>query len=205
MAVEVMRRDVDLEGVGGAGDLHRLPYAVPGRVDDGDIHRLFAEIGQEFAQAQQGLAGRNRVRTLPPDIAECFRVEAVDLDPEHVEIGDDTQDLQIPLGLGIEIEIEQNIDIGPGAITDGLQMHAQVAQYLAVDVDLRLEWRAEAGSPASRLAVCVSEDVGLQGGKLLLAHLAPDRLDAVEIGNGRLEPVGMVDAPSGAMRPVDPN
>src|SRR5664279_249393 len=128
--------------------------------------------------------------TLPPEIAECFGIKAVDLDPEHVEIGDVAQDLQIAFGLGVEVEVEQDIDVGPGTVTNGLEMHAQVAQYLAVDVDLRLEWRAEAGSPASRLAFVVSEDVGLQGGKLFLAHLAADRLDAVEIGNGRLEPVG---------------
>ena len=37
------------------------------------------------------------------------------------------------------------------------------------------------------------------------AHFAADRLDAVEIGDRRLVPVGMVDAPGGAMRPVDAN
>ena len=57
MAVEIMRGDVDLEMLGGSGDLHRLPHPVPGRVDDRDVHRLLGEIGQEFAQAQQRLAG----------------------------------------------------------------------------------------------------------------------------------------------------
>ena len=57
MAVEIMRGDVDLEVFGGGGDLHRLPHPVPGRVDDRDVHRLFVEVGQEFAQAQQRLAG----------------------------------------------------------------------------------------------------------------------------------------------------
>jgi hypothetical protein len=57
MAVKIMRRDVDLEMFGGGSDLHRLPHPVPGRVDDGDIHRLFVEVGQELAQAQQRLAG----------------------------------------------------------------------------------------------------------------------------------------------------
>src|SRR5450631_718481 len=122
------------------------------------------------------------MRTLPPYIAERFGVEAVDLDPEHVEIGDGAQDLQIPLGLGVEVEVKQDVDIGSRAVSNGLEMHAQIAQYLAVDIDLRLERRAEAGSPASRLAVGVSENVGLQGGKSFLADLASDRLDAVEIG-----------------------
>src|SRR6266576_3844794 len=99
------------------------------------------------------------MRTLPPDIAERFGVEAVDLDPEHVEIGDGAQDLQIPFGLGVEVEIEQDIDIGSGTVSNGLQVHAQVVQYLAVDIDLRLERRAKTGPPAARLAVGVGEDV----------------------------------------------
>ena len=57
MAVEIMRGDVDLEMFGGSRNLHRLPYPVPGRVDDGDVHRLLVEVGQELAQAQQRLAG----------------------------------------------------------------------------------------------------------------------------------------------------
>jgi len=57
MAVEIVRGDVDFEVLGGGGDFHGLPHPVPRRVDDRDIDRLFAEIGQEFAQAQQRLAG----------------------------------------------------------------------------------------------------------------------------------------------------
>jgi hypothetical protein len=57
MPVKIMRGDVDLEVLGGGCDLHGLPHAVPRCVDDGDVHRLFGEIGQELAQAQQRLAG----------------------------------------------------------------------------------------------------------------------------------------------------
>ena len=84
-------------------------------------------------------------------------------------------------------------------------MHAQITQHLAVDVDLGFERHAETGPPAPRLALVIGEDVGLQRGEFLLADLAPDRLDAVEIGDRRLVPVGMVDAPGRAMRPVDPD
>src|SRR5258706_15799531 len=145
------------------------------------------------------------MRTLPPDIAEGFRIEAVDLDPEHVEVGNGAQDFEITFGLGVEVEIKQDVDIGPGAIADRLEMRAQIAQYLAVDVDLRRERHSKTGSPTRRLARVVSEDVGLQRGKVLFPDLASDRLHAVEIGDRRLVPVGMIDAPGGAMRPVNAN
>src|SRR6202171_3451420 len=50
VAVKIMRCDVDLKRLGGRSDLHRLPHAVPWRIDDRDIDSLFAEIGQKFAQ-----------------------------------------------------------------------------------------------------------------------------------------------------------
>src|SRR4029079_8418235 len=60
--------------------------------------------------------------------------------------------------------------------------------------------------PALRIATAglVEEDVGLERGEALLAHLAPHGLDAVEIDDGGLVPGGMIDAPRSAMRPVDP-
>src|SRR5260370_40205122 len=85
------------------------------------------------------------------------------------------------------------------------RMASQVAQHLAVDIDLRRKGHAETGSPPSRPARIVSEDIGLQRGELLFPDFASDRLHAVEIGDRRLVPVGMVDAPGRAMRPVDPD
>src|SRR6266481_4044758 len=105
------------------------------------------------------------VRTLAPDIAERFGIETVDLDPEHVEVGNGAQDLEITFGLGVEVEIEQDVDVRPGAIADRLEMRVQIAQYLAVHVDLRRERHAKTGPPARRLARVVCEDVGLQRGK----------------------------------------
>src|SRR6185295_3219692 len=82
-------------------------------------------------------------------------------------------------------------------------MHAKVSQHRAIDVDLGLERRAEAGPPALRLAVGVDEDVRLHRREALFAHFAPDGFDAIEAGDGRLEIPGMVDAPGRAVRPVD--
>src|SRR6266480_5002900 len=137
--------------------------------------------------------------------AERFGIETVDLDPEHVEVGNGAQDLEIAFSLGVEVEVEQDVDIRPGTLTDGFEMAAQVAQHLAVDIDLRRKRHAETGPPASRPARIVSEDIGLQRGELLFPDFASDRLHAVEIGDRRRVPVGMVDAPGGTMRPVHAN
>src|SRR4051812_846488 len=55
------------------------------------------------------------------------------------------------------------------------------------------------------LAVLVDENIGLAGGKTFFAHLAADRLDAVEVGDRRLVVGRVVDAPSGAVRPIEPD
>src|SRR6202048_458319 len=119
------------------------------------------------------------MRTLTPDIAERFGIEAVDLDPEHVEVGNGAQDLQIAFGLGVEIEIGEDDGTLSSAVADVFEMHAQIAQDLAVDINLGLERRAKSRPPALRLAGIVGEDVGLERGKFLLADLASDRLDAI--------------------------
>jgi hypothetical protein len=49
MPVEIVRGDVHFVCLRSCRYFHRLPYAVPWRVDDGDIHCLFAEIRHEFA------------------------------------------------------------------------------------------------------------------------------------------------------------
>src|SRR5262249_16343462 len=149
--------------------------------------------------------GGDRMRALPADQRQRFRIIAVDLDPEHVEVFDRAQDLQVAFGLCVEIEIQQDIDVRPGTVPNRFEVHAQISQYLPLDVDLGLKRRAEAGSPAAGLAVLIGEDVGLQRGELLLAHLPSDGLDAVEAFDRWLVPAGMIDAPGRAMRPVDPD
>ncbi len=62
VALEIVRCDIHLERIGGSGDLERLPHPIPYRVNDRDIHRLLAKIGQEIAQADQGFARADRVR-----------------------------------------------------------------------------------------------------------------------------------------------
>src|SRR6516165_12274574 len=145
------------------------------------------------------------MRAVAADVGERRRAVAVDLDPEHVEIGDLPQDLQITLGLGVEVEIEQQVDIGAGAVANGFEMGAQVTQNLLVDIEFRRERDAKSRPPSSRSPAIVHKDVGFERGKALLAHFGADRLDAVEAGDRRLVEGRMVDAPRRAVRPIDPN
>src|SRR5215472_14612297 len=145
------------------------------------------------------------MRAAAADIGERRRAVAVDLDPEHVEIGDLPQDFQIALGLGVEVEIEQKVDVGAGAITNGFEMGAQVAENLLVDIEFRNERDAKSRPPRARSAAIVNKDVGLERGKALLPYFSADRLDAVEAGDRRLVEGRMVDAPRRAVRPIDPN
>src|SRR5215472_5096989 len=145
------------------------------------------------------------MRAAAADIGERRRAVAVDLDPEHVEIGDLPQDFQIALGLGVEVEIEQKVDIGAGAGANGFEMGAQVAQNLLVDIEFRNERDAKSRPPRVRSPTIVHKDVGFEGGKASLTHLGADRLDAVEAGDRRLVEGRMVDAPRRAVRPIDPN
>src|SRR5215831_2165580 len=205
MPVEVMRRHIDLVRLGGARNFHGLPHAVPGCVDDGHIHRLLAEIGQEFAQAKERLAGRDRVPALAANEAQRLWIEGVDLDPKHIEIGDGAQNLEIAFGLGVEVEIEQQVDVRSRTLADRFQMHAQVAQHVSVDVELRQKRHAKTGPPALGVFAArrVEKDVGLERGELLLPHLAADGLDALQVGDGGLKEARVIDAPGGAVGPVD--
>src|SRR5581483_8931089 len=145
------------------------------------------------------------MRALAADIAEGLRIEAVDLDPEHVEIRDLAQDPQVAFGLGVEIAVEQDVDVGACAVADCFEMHVQVAQDLAVDIDLGRERRTETGPPTGGLAVIIGEDVGFQRGEFLLAYLAAHGLDAVESFDRRLVPGWMIDPPGRAVGPIDPD
>lgn len=50
---------------------------------------------------------------LPANIGERRGAIAVGFDPKHLDVGDRPQDLQITFGLGVEVQVEQQVDIGP--------------------------------------------------------------------------------------------
>ncbi len=84
-------------------------------------------------------------------------------------------------------------------------MGARVAHYRLVDIELWGERYAKARAPALRRSALVNKDVGLQRAEAPVAGLGADRPDAIETGDRRLVKIWMIDAPSRAMRPVDPH
>ena len=84
-------------------------------------------------------------------------------------------------------------------------MGAQIAQYRLVDIELWGERYAKARAPAPRRSALVDKDVGLESAEAPVAGLGADRPDSIETGDRRLVKIWVVDAPSRAMRPVDPH
>jgi hypothetical protein len=80
VAVEVVRRAVDLVGLGHGRDLHRLEDAVPGHVDNADVHGIILEEIFELATAEEVFAAREGRFDRATDEGERARIEAVDLD-----------------------------------------------------------------------------------------------------------------------------
>ncbi len=160
---------------------------------------------QKLAQPQQRFAGTDRMRTVAADIRQRLRVVTVDLDPEHIQIGDFTQNLQITLGFRVKIQIEQNIHIGTGAVAKRFQMRAQIAQDFTLEIDRRRKRRPETRPPAGNTTVFINKDIGLQRTETFLAYFGTHRFDAVEIGDGRRIILRMIDAPGGTVRPVKPD
>src|SRR3546814_5729441 len=63
--------------------------------------------------------------------------------PENVQIGRSPQQLQEALRLGVEIDVEQDVHVGAGALAQGFYVVAQVAHMAALDIEVRLEGRGK--------------------------------------------------------------
>ena len=184
VAVEIVRRHVDLVGFGHGGDFQRLPDAVPRHVDDGHVHGIVLEIGLEAAHPEQRLAGGDRGLERVADAPQRGGIVNVELEPEEAEVVEGARHLQVALGLEVEIEVQQDADIRARAGAKRLQLGAQGIDDGAVGVQRRPPRRAaEARYVQARLTV-EQEDVGLQGLEAELADFLTQRhqvLDALEL------------------------
>ena len=138
VAVEVVRRAIDLVGLGHGRDLHRLEDAVPGQVDNADVHGIILEEIFELATAEKAFAAREGRSDRATDEGERARIEAVDLDPHQPVPLQRTDEADVALGLEVEIEIEEKLDVLAGAITE--------RRKPLVELLLDLQRRVELGS-----------------------------------------------------------
>src|SRR5262249_43451137 len=99
-------------------DLHGFEDTVPGHVDDADVHRIVLEVVLELAAAEEGFAACERRRDRAADQGKRTRIEAVDLDPHQPGSLDRAHEANVALGLEVEIEIEQALDVLAGAVAE---------------------------------------------------------------------------------------
>ena len=79
-----------------------------------------------------------------------------------VLIGNLAQQPEIAFSFGIEIEVEQDIDIGACFLTHDLQVFSQVPACLALDIAARFVGPAKSGGPAlDPIFLIIMENVGL--------------------------------------------
>ena len=207
MAVEVVRRDVDLVGVGQRRDLQRLRDAVPGRVHDGHVHRLPLEELAVAAPRVLALERGQRDVDARADVVQRGRVEGVDLHPEEVERRHGARDLHEALRAEVEVEVHQDVHVAAGALAERRQLVAQRADDPALGVEpghLGVGAR-EAGHVRVRGARVEQEDVGLE-------RREPPGHDFLALGDDVVQPAQRRDlhllrgeqAEVAAVRPVEP-
>jgi hypothetical protein len=109
-----VRRTVDLVGLDHGRDLHRLEDAVPGQVDNADVHGIILEEIFELATAEKTFAAREGRFDRATDEGERARIEAVDLDLHQPVPLQRTDEADVALGLEVEIEIEEELDVLAG-------------------------------------------------------------------------------------------
>ena len=79
---------------------------------------------------------RDGNRRLFPNVAQCLRVARVDLDPEDVERLDRARDLQEPFRLEVEVQVQEDVDVGARSFTERRQLLAQCSEHVAIRVQL---------------------------------------------------------------------
>ena len=110
------------------------------------------------------------------------------------------QDFEEPLGLGVKIEIEQDVDIGANAVAQGFKVHDEIAQHGAVNIEIGLVRTTETRPPSPRILLpFINKDVRLAGLEALVANFSADRIDAIEIGDRWLVVGGMINPPGRAV------
>ena len=180
MPVEVVGGDVDFVRLRHGGDLEPLPGAVPGDVDDRDVHRRALEVGTEPADAEQRLARRDGGAHTLADSGEGGRVVEIDLEPGEPEVVEGTGDLEVALGLEVEVEVETDSDVRPGPVAQRPELAPQGVDDAPIGVQLRPTGGAGKARHVQARAVCVEEEyVGLESAEAAVADFSGEPCEIV--------------------------
>jgi len=78
-----------------------------------------------WRRPKKAFAARERCSDRATDEGERARIEAVDLDPHQPVPLECTDEADVALGLEVEIEIEEELDVLAGAITETRKLFGQ--------------------------------------------------------------------------------
>ena len=92
------------------------------------------------------------------DIGKGFGIVAVDLDPEHIQVRYGADHLQKTFGLGVEIEVQENIHIRPGAVAEGFVFGVDLTGDFFLHVQLGVKRPPEPSAPAFERPILGQQD-----------------------------------------------
>ena len=121
MTVKIVRRAVDLVGVGHRRNLDRLRQPIPGHVDNCHVDRAVFEEWPILPAPKERLAGSDRHPGAIAYETQPLGVIRVNFQPSQIERLANPRDLDISICLEIEIHIEMQSHFGPGALAKSRQ------------------------------------------------------------------------------------
>jgi hypothetical protein len=109
----------------------------------------------------------------------------VDLDPQDVEGRDGPGHLQEPLGLEVEVQVDQDVDVEPGALAERRELVAGGGEDVAVGIELGEALAAREPRVVQAGVVAQQHHVGLER-RVAAAHdLPPEASHVVQGPQGR--------------------
>src|SRR6185437_10312273 len=208
VAVEIMRRAIDVERVGDRRDPHAFPQPVPRYVDNRDIDCLFLEERTELLDAVDRLERGDRRRGRAADRGEAGRVVQVDLDPAHVERLDRLGDALVAFDVLAEIQIDMQPHLRAGAVAKRRELVRDGEDQFVVDVLVEhRRVRLKARRRHAWLAAVEQQGIGLERLEAVLHRFMAERahiMQAADRGRAEffLEQRRVGNAEAAAMRPV---
>ena len=201
--VVVVGRAVELVALGEQGDIAGAGEALPGDVDHHVVHGARFEVGAVVADGVEVFAGGDGDAGLASDVGERLGLVHVDLDPHHLELFERLADLAGDERRAVEVEVERDLHIGPGAGLERADVFGNVAQQRGDGVAVEVVDAAPAGSvDAGRVAG--EDDVGLEGVEALLADFDAEGGDVVHRAQRRrADQLVAAGAGGAAVGPVD--